>query len=179
MVLKAINLLLYQILWFACLIGAGQGYPWLGVAVAVVVIAVQLAVTNDRRRDVTLIVASAVIGYVLDSALALTGMLRFPPHAQLAGPSPLWMVALWAGFATTLNGSLSLLRGRPIVAAVVGLVGGPLAYIAGEKLSAIEIGMPRGIALLAIAIEWAVALPILIQLNRAPVTLVPASEVAA
>ncbi len=179
MISKAINLLLYQALWFACLIGAGRGQPWLGVAVAVLVVGVRLGMTTDLRRDAILIAASAVIGYVLDSALVFAGLLRFPAHAQLAGPSPLWMVALWAGFATTLNGSLSVLRGRPIVAAVVGLVGGPLAYIAGEKLSAIEIGSPRGMAFLAIAVEWADALPILIQLNRATTTAAPKAEVTA
>lgn len=179
MAFKAINLLLYQVLWLACLIGAGRGWPWLGVVTAVVVIAVHLSLTRDRRSDAMLIIAGAVIGYVADSILVLAGLMRFPVHAQLLGPSPLWMVALWAGFATTLNGSLSLLRGRPIVAAVLGLVGGPMAYIAGEKLGAIEIGSPRGWGLLAIAAEWAIALPLLIQFNRAPAAIAAPAEVAA
>ena len=33
--------------------------------------------------------------------------------------APLWMMALWAGFAATLDQSLGWLRGRPVLAALV------------------------------------------------------------
>ena len=59
--------------------------------------------------------------------------------------------ALWSLFAITLNVSLRALRGRPAVGALLGLAGGPLAYLGGEKLGAVAFAQPAN-ALLALAL---------------------------
>jgi hypothetical protein len=55
------------------------------------------------------------------------------------------------------------LRGRPALGAVLGLVGGPLAYLGGEKLGAVALVQPVP-ALAALAVVWALATPLLLAL---------------
>ena len=63
----------------------------------------------------------------------------------------------------TLNHSLSWLKGRIIISSVFGFVGGPLAYIAAEKLGAITITSSQTIFILALG--WAIITPTLIFLS--------------
>ena len=71
---------------------------------------------------------------------------------------PIWIVALWGLFASTLNISLSWLRHYKILAVLFGLIGGPLSYIAAEKLNAIQ--LMNSYALIAIALGWALLTPL-------------------
>ncbi|MGB5202220.1 MAG: DUF2878 domain-containing protein, partial [Sedimenticolaceae bacterium] len=81
-------------------------------------------------------------------------------HAALA---PYWIVAMWMGFATTLNVSLGWLKGRYWLAALFGAVGGPLAYLAGAKLGGITL-ISSEAALTALALGWATIMPLLMYL---------------
>jgi membrane protein implicated in regulation of membrane protease activity len=65
-----------------------------------------------------------------------------------------------------LNSALYWLAGRPLLAAALGAVGGPLAYFGGVGLGALA--FPGGLAwaLALIAVEWAIAMPLLLGLNR-------------
>jgi hypothetical protein len=76
---------------------------------------------------------------------------------------PIWMITLWLLFATTLNVSLKWLQGRYLIAAVFGFIGGPLAYWGGAKLGAIN-WLQHFELLLALAIGWALLMPILVWL---------------
>jgi len=67
---------------------------------------------------------------------------------------------MWGLFATILNVSLRWLRGRWLIAAIAGGLGGPLAYYGGHRLGALEFG-DQSAALIALAIGWAVITPIL------------------
>ncbi len=162
MALKVINFVAFQLGWLACVLGAGAGRPWLGPIVAILVVGLHLALHRAHwYRELLLIACAAVLGYVLDSALVVGGVLVFPDRAVLGGPSALWMVALWCQFATTLNVSMSWLRGRYVLGALLGAVAGPIAYLAGARLGAVEVGRPMLIALPAIAAVWAAAMPVL------------------
>ena len=71
------------------------------------------------------------------------------------------------GFAITLNSSLSWLKKKIKLSALFGAIGGPLAYLAGEKLEAVTILSPN--AIIVIAIGWAIITPLLIIItNKLP-----------
>jgi hypothetical protein len=72
---------------------------------------------------------------------------------------------MWMLFATTLNVSMRWLRGRPKLAAIFGFFGGPASYIAGQKLGGIVFNDELA-ALLALAIGWAIIMPILMRLSE-------------
>ncbi len=73
------------------------------------------------------------------------------------------MIALWANFATTLNLSLAGLQTRPWLAALLGLVCGPLAYWGGAGLGAMTFITPLP-ALITLALGWALLTPLLLAL---------------
>jgi hypothetical protein len=68
-------------------------------------------------------------------------------------------------FATTLNVSMRWLRGKPKLAAIFGFFGGPASYLAGQNLGGIILNNEFA-ALLALAIGWAVIMPVLISLSE-------------
>jgi len=180
------NLAGFQAGWFACVLGAAEGMPALGVAVVAALAAGRWLIAPNRHPEAALFAASAALGYALDSVLVLAGVMAFPPQAQLGGPPALWMVALWVNLSLTLNGALRWLGGRWALSALLGAVAGPLAYWAGDRLGAVVLASGAG-ALAAIAAEWAAALPLMLVLNRwlqrkfapAPAARVAAREEAA
>ena len=89
--------------------------------------------------------------------------MSFPPQAQFGAPTTLWMVTLWLGFAATLRHALGWIRGRYLLGAILGAVAGPLAYWSGSKLGAVVLTQ-TGSSLLMVALEWAVAMPLLLLL---------------
>ena len=95
----------------------------------------------------------------------LEGLLAFPPQAVLGWPSTAWMVALWVLQAAILGGVMSWMRGRFLLASVVGAIGGPLAYLAGERMGAAVLGPSQAVALAAIGVEWAFAMPLLLWME--------------
>ena len=68
---------------------------------------------------------------------------------------PVWVWALWLGFASLPNGSFTWLQGRPGLQMLLGLLFGPLAYWTGAKMGAA--GMPEASALVVIGLAWALA----------------------
>jgi len=160
------NLIAFQIGWFACILGAAYGVPWAGPAYVAAWIGVHLFCVSDRASEITLILIAMAMGYFADSVLTITGMLRFDASARLGWPAPLWMVALWANLAATLNYALGWLKGRYALAAGLGLIAGPLTYWAGARLGALALHEQTGVALAAIGVEWLVATPLLAGLAR-------------
>ena len=55
------------------------------------------------------------------------------------------------------------LKGRPALAALLGAIGGPASYIAGQKLGGIQF-VEYGPAIAALAVGWAVFMPMLMSL---------------
>ncbi len=156
-----LNFVLFQLAWFACVLGAAHGMPWLGPLAVAAVATVHLIRAPNGWSEFALLLLAATIGTVFDSALVSTGWLAYPSgqwHPMLA---PYWIIAMWIGFATTLNVSLNWLKGRSLLAALFGAIGGPLAYFAGAKLGGVTFvnDIP---ALAALAAGWAIIMPLLV-----------------
>lgn len=160
-----LNAALYQAGWVACTLGAANGLPWAGPAAAVAIIAWHLARAHRAAAELQLIAVAAVSGLVFETALLQAGWVAYPASSGAGVLAPAWMVALWALFATTFNVSLRILRERPVLAAILGAAGAPLAYYAGERLGAIDLVSPAP-ALAAIALGWAIATPSLMRAAR-------------
>lgn len=157
-----LNLGGFQLGWFIAVVGAAQGHPYLGPAYALAAVWLHLRfISTDRAGESMLIAAAVAIGFCLDSSLVLVGVMSFPPHAQLGAPTTFWMLSLWVLFAATLRHSLGWMANRYVLGAVLGAVFGPGAYWAGERLGAMDLG-PGESSLLWIALEWSVAMPLLL-----------------
>lgn len=136
----------------------------MGTGIALTIVVLHLAYAFDPLTELKLILAAAGIGIILDPTLAFAGLIAFASGTLFDGLAAHWMVALWMVFAITLNVSLRWLKERPMVAVVLGGVGGPIAYVAGEKLGAVWIDSSLGI--FAIGVGWAIAMWLLVVLAR-------------
>jgi hypothetical protein len=158
------NFIAFQIGWFSAVLGAGNGMPWLGVAVVPMVLLLNLALSTNRKLELGIAAAAAGMGFAVDTVLVAAGIFKPVPFLTPPPFSPLWMVALWINQAATLNSCMAWLRGRYLAGALFGAVGGPLAYLGGAKLGAASIPSHHG--LLVLGIIWAAAFPGLLALNE-------------
>jgi len=158
------NLIGYQLMWFALVIGAARGHAWLAIAAGAGFVAGQLLCAPRALVECRLLLLALVLGMAVDGVSAMMDWLRYatpspalPPHG-----APLWILMLWACFATTINRSLAWLRPRPWLAAVIGAVGAPLAYLAAARgWQAVTFVEPPQRAMAWLAASWAVSLGLL------------------
>lgn len=148
--------------WFICVLGAANGYNWLGPLFVAVLVAIHLNLIPARRRELATLAAAALFGYTIDSVMVLAGVFDFPAQAGVGAPSTVWMVALWVNFAMALNVALHWLQRKYLLAALLGAVGGPIAYFAGTRFGGLL--APAGITVLigAVAVQWAIATPLVV-----------------
>ncbi len=160
-----LNQFSFQTGWWTVVLTAAWGWPIIGIAVVTVLVAWHLIRVRPFRTEALLVVLAAAIGFTLDSLLQSTGWVEFAGDPG-GGFAPLWMVALWANFATTLNVSLRVLQRHPWLAAVLGALGGPGAYWAGAQLGAMTVyNAPAAFSVLALA--WGLLTPLLLALAGA------------
>jgi hypothetical protein len=157
---------MFYVGWFACVAGAGRGQLWLGPVVVGVLVTGHLLLARDRIREATLFLAIGLFGFAVDTLQASAGLYAFTGTSILPWMCPPWMVALWMLFATTLNGSMAWLAGRHRLAAVLGAVCGPLSYMAGARLGAIELQANVLMSLAGIALVWGLAMPALLVIRE-------------
>lgn len=156
-----INFAAFQIAWFSSVIGAAKQMPWLGPVALLVVLAIHLRQARRPQAELMLVVACGLVGIFFDSLLVVFGWVAYPSGQISEFLAPYWIVTMWMLFGTTLNLSMGWLKGRPWLAAAFGAFGGPASYIAGQKLGGI-IFVDYYVALIALAIGWAVFMPLLL-----------------
>jgi hypothetical protein len=157
-----VNYIAFQIGWFAAVLGAGHGIPWLGVVVVPLVLLVNLLLATNWRQELVVALAAAVMGFVVDTGFILAGVFAPVPFLLPRPFSPLWMVMLWVNQAATLSGCMAWLRGRYLAGSLFGAIGGPLAYLSGAKLGAATLPSTNGLVILGIT--WACAFPALLAI---------------
>ena len=163
--LKSIaNIILFHVGWFGCILGAAHGMPWLGPIVVIAMVAAHVPLIGMSRRLLALYALLFVSGWIADSVVVLLGAMSFESHARLGPLAPLWMAAMWVNFGTTLFLSMGWMRRRLVIGSVFGLIGGPLAYVTGDRLGAVVVEAPLWRSILIIGLEWAIAMPVLLRL---------------
>jgi hypothetical protein len=161
-----INAILYQATWLITIAGAAHNCWWAGLLALAVFVAWQLAISPQRRADVLLIVFAAAIGFMIDSAFAQTGLVTYATATPWEHLAPVWIVALWVSFALTLNHSLAYLKMHPLVAAALGGIGAPLAYLAAAHWGALAFPATALPSLVVLAAVWAALTPALCRIAR-------------
>jgi hypothetical protein len=158
------NILAYQLAWFACILSAAKGLPWIGTFTAVLVVVWHLSGARRPKTELLLIAAAGAMGLSWESLLLQTGWIAYPSGDIIPGLAPHWIIALWLVFATTFNVSLKWFKKHLAVVALFGFVGGPLAFYAGSALGALTLTPELGLA--SIAVGWGLLMPILMLLAR-------------
>lgn len=115
-------------------------------------------------RTLLWVVFVTVSGCVMDATLFDVGI-----FASAAGYTllPLWLGFLWVNFALALRFAFSFLQRNLWVAAVLGMVGGPLSYLLGAKINSdVILAEPLLSTLVILAGLWGVFLPLIMRCAR-------------
>ena len=160
-----INFVGLQLTWFACVLGGAQSNSWLCLVVGLPFIAWHLYLAKPALNELKLLGITLLVGSVFDQTILSLGLVQYPPHWWSNALLPLWMLMLWAIFATALNVALRWMHKKLIVAALFGLIGAPLSYYAGVKLGAM-LHPVVPIFYVVISLGWAVIMPMLVSYSR-------------
>ncbi|EIC23218.1 DUF2878 domain-containing protein [Thiorhodovibrio frisius] len=160
----AINFVLFQIAWLLCVMAGAQDQPMLALLAMTTAVGVHLVRAPRPLPELLLMVLTGWFGALWDGTLAGFGWLTYPSGQFATWLAPHWLIGLWVLFATLLNISLRWLKGRYALAAGLGAIGGPLAFLAGEQLGGVSFPDPV-IAFPAISIGWFFATPFLLWLS--------------
>lgn len=155
--------LAFDVAWASAVAGGAGGWPWIGAIPALAVLALHLFVNRAViGAELRAVLAIALFGILLEAGFMGAGLVTFAGTPVLGVLPPIWVWALWLGFASLPNGSLGWLTGRRWLQALLGLVFGPLAYWTGAKMGAAE--MPPPGSLVVIGLAWAMAFPAIMGL---------------
>jgi Protein of unknown function (DUF2878) len=155
---QMINYVLYQAGWFACVLGASWRHPWAGLAIALVLVGAHITLSSERRVELRLVVLATLVGTAVEVFQIAAGTYHCASGTLNGVWPPPWLLAMWAQFATTFRFSVRSVIAQPLPAALFGAVGGPIAFVAGERLGAVTLLPPVTPGLLRLSITWAIAL---------------------
>lgn len=163
------NLLGYEAVWFCAVIAAAHGLLWPGLVSMVLFALWQIHLSQQPSVELRLMALALGCGLLLDGSLAMTGLAHYvlPDLALPPGGAPVWILVLWLSFALTLTQSLRYLQKYLWLAAFFGAIGGPLAYLGAARVWAVvQFDQPQWHAVLALALGWGLAMPLLAGLAR-------------
>jgi len=155
-----INFVLLHGLWPACVLGAARDMLWVAMAYFVAYAIWELARSHMRIRELVLMGVMGIAGTISDSLYIQLGVITFSMPVPSAEFAPVWITMLWMGLALSMSRCLGWLRGRYLLAALLGALASPLSYYMGCSLGAGELGEPVRASLLVLAAGWAVMLPL-------------------
>ncbi len=161
---RSVNYLLFQIGWFACVLGGDH----VALIAAVIILFIHLLWVGSWHKEKQVLAITFLLGCAIDSFLGNLEILKF--HSQLDDGGrilPLWLACLWLIFGTTLRHSLDWSRTHKLYGAILGFFGGPISYLAGSKMSDVTLAQPLWQTLLVLAIIWAFVIPMLQSFSQA------------
>ena len=158
------NFVVFEAAWFGCILGVANGRPGWGTGVLAAAIAWHLAISARPSTELALVAILGVVGLVAESLVVARGNVAYPAGQPVAWLAPYWMVALWGEFAIALNVTLRWLKRRPLLAALLGAVFGPLSFLGGVRLGAARF-VDEPAALVTLACMWAVLMPLVMWIS--------------
>ena len=156
-----LNFGIFHIGWLACVLGAASDMALTGSLIAILLIALHLFRVANFRTEFYLVMAAVVIGFLWETLLLSQQWLAYAGTSIGSSLAPYWLVVMWALFATTINVSMAWMKNRWLLAVVMGAVFGPMAFVAGEKLGAVQF-LDSQSALIALACGWAILMPLIL-----------------
>lgn len=162
----AVTIACFQIAWLACALGAGHGSAVPGLLAGLTATALHVALDRERRASWLVPLAAAFIGAVCESIVVGLGWISYSVSTPAIGLAPVWIVALWLAFGTTIAVVRGLISPNALIkSALIGALITPWSYVLGQRMGALVLADPLWPGLLALAIMWGAALPLLIALD--------------
>lgn len=136
-----LNIILFQIGWWACFLMASRGISlWFLLAVVILLVGTHFSVVvqgQGKSRELLFYTLLGLCGYLMDSLFTYFGVLSFTHSFSIFGP--LWLLGMWFVFPMSIGYSFSWLKNRYLLTFVLGALGGPLTYRFGESFGLIRL----------------------------------------
>lgn len=161
--MKLINFVLFQLGWFIAVWGAAQQEGTLSFLAILAILSYHILRAQQKKEELFLLFTVMLLGFLFDQCLLSFDLVRYQSEL-ITHMTPIWIVGLWGLFATTLNLSLSWLKKNTALAVLFGFIGGPLAYLAAERLDAVQ--LIGSISLFTLALGWAFMTPLCLALTK-------------
>lgn len=146
----------------ACYFGALQQMPWLGMAVVLLIILIDLL--QDKKlitKKIKLVVLVTLAAAVMETLLIIASVYSVNPSSRLLDLQfllPIWILALWVNFSVRIISYLVFTRGKHFVNALLGIVFAVLIFRSAERFGLVE--LTHGVySLVIIAAAWGVFVP--------------------
>ena len=141
---NAVNVLLFQVTWFAVVFGAAGGSLWAGMTALGLLAAHVLVATRRWQRDLGAAAVCVVVGGCLDTLWIQMGILDLG-----IAVAPPWILMLWAAVGLSVHASLSWFLERPLLGGLSAACAAPLSYSAGAGIGAAVVAAPFGLAIIS------------------------------
>lgn len=146
------NAVAFNLCWFGLVLQGNLAVPF-----ALAWIVVHVALQKDARQELRFIAVAGLIGVLTDTLLMKSGVLVFGDSVSWL---PLWMIALWISFTTTLNHSLAILLRSRALRLLAAVAGAPSSYLLGSRLGNVELGLSHLATYAVLAVTWIILLEI-------------------
>jgi hypothetical protein len=161
-----LNFFTFYIAWWAILISNWKNAPAIGWAIWAIVIVIHFfKISINKKKDLAEVFAIAVVGLLLDTILAKTGILTFNNHYSEILP-PLWLVGIWILFATTISYSFVLIRNKILAQVIVGGFFAPISYITGAKFGLLSLYQPFSTYYIIHGACWLIFFPLCFYISK-------------
>ena len=154
-----VNGLMFNITWFAIVTTESAV---VAPILATLHLLIHFTVMGKGFIELKVVAQVTLIGIVLDQLLFYLNVFNV---AGLSSLPPLWLSCLWPVLATTLMHAFVGLQRRPLLAMILGGVGGALSFIAGTRLTSVAFES-EFFGPVIIGALWAVLFPLLLQIPR-------------
>jgi len=160
--LKIYDLIGFKICWVLCAFCSTWDQPYLGPIVTLIFVLVHLYFVKFKLRDIKVILIAIMCGFVIDSLFFYTGLITYQGGILTEfSLSPLWILSMWAGFSLSMMYTLETIKEKYLISSLLGFIGGPLSYSAGQGIGSISVHTTSSYIFLGIA--WALVVPMLFK----------------
>lgn len=154
-----INLIGFQLLWPAAVLGAARGSPQLAWWVLGIMVVLMVVAGAAWKRDLKMVVVGFVACALLEPVWLGSGLIKYTGTSS-TWLAPGWIWALWGGFALSFFYCLAWLQRRPLLAALFGGFGGGFSVMMGVHLGAAEAPLGEWRLMLVYGAVWAGIVPL-------------------
>ena len=162
-----INIVGFYTGWWGCILGSSNGLPYIGPSLMLLFIIFHGAFFIKNNRELQFILVIGVIGTIVDSGLVLSKYFVYAgSYAENLPIAPLWITAMWAGFAATVNHSMVFFQKKWALMIIAGGVFGPAAYFTGKGFEAIYFELGNLSSALIIGVVWGISMPMVFYINE-------------
>ncbi len=160
-----INLIGFQLLWPAAVLGAASGYSYLAWWVLAAMLWLPVAAGSEWRRDLRMLATGFTVCLLVEPVWLQLRLIDYV-DASSRWLAPGWIWALWGGFAISFFYCLAWLQTRPVLAVLFGGLGGAFSVLMGVKLGAAQAPQGEWKLMLVYGAIWAVIVPLFGSLAR-------------